>query len=533
MDKTITTIIIVFGLVLGTQVITLFAQYRINKGYKGIGYWLLGTSLMSLGYFLMPLVAVEPLKRFAIVANPLLMVGHLFLYVGIKKFLDKKLHNRLPILIFFGLNLLYYYYIFINNNIIARTIVINGVIAMISFMIVYELLHKKERLFSGSNSFIAIVFIMYGCFNLIRLIVTFDLAPTNSYIDQGYSIIIMVTASIIFSNLWTFGLIIMVNQRLTIENVLEKEKYHSILKASPDNITITNLDGSIVMVSPAGKKMFGYDQEFDDFTDMKLLDFIVPEDVKRAKSNIHQLYQGVKIGTNEYRGLRHDQSSFDIEVNSGIIYNANRLPSEMVFIIRDITKRKLLEQDMDNLIMQLEKERNIAQINADTDSLTGLYNRGYLDNMLTKEFFRLKRSRSILSLIMLDVDHFKKYNDNYGHLAGDRCLEMVANTLRDTVKRSADVVARYGGEEFVVILPETDEYGAKHIGEIIRKEIENLEIPHRASVTKEFVTVSVGIVTVNPANLRSPDQVLKLADEALYNAKEKGRNCCVYSSTVN
>ena len=133
----------------------------------------------------------------------------------------------------------------------------------------------------------------------------------------------------------------------------------------------------------------------------------MPEDHEIAQSNIKLMYHGGSPRPNEYRGVRQDQSIFDIEVNSGFVRNANGQPTNMVFIVRDITERKLAEQKIQDLVKQLEIERNIAQLNSITDSLTGLANRRYFDEALRTEFYRLKRSGSTLSLIMLDVDHFK------------------------------------------------------------------------------------------------------------------------------
>ncbi len=138
----------------------------------------------------------------------------------------------------------------------------------------------------------------------------------------------------------------------------------------------------------------------------------------------------------------------------------------------------------------------------------------------------------MLSLIMLDIDNFKKFNDTYGHLAGDKCIQAISSILKTNIERVSDVAARYGGEEFIIILPGTDENGAKALAERIRRAIEDLAIPHLGSDTEKSVTVSIGIVTIYPANLLSQDEALKLVDEALYCAKEKGRNCCVYNSVM-
>jgi len=159
-----------------------------------------------------------------------------------------------------------------------------------------------------------------------------------------------------------------------------------------------------------------------------------------------------------------------------------------------------------------------------TDSLTGLSNRRYFDVALNAEFYRLKQSKATLSLIMLDIDHFKKFNDTYGHLTGDECLKQIGNTLKVIVSRTADTVARFGGEEFIVILPETDVHGAINVAERIQSGIESLNINHSASNTAPYVTVSLGVVSVNPANVLTPKHTIKTADKALYIAKNNGRN---------
>ena len=172
-------------------------------------------------------------------------------------------------------------------------------------------------------------------------------------------------------------------------------------------------------------------------------------------------------------------------------------------------------------LQQLEIEKNTAQFNSITDSLTGLSNRRYFDEALRTEFYRLNHSGATLSLIMLDVDYFKKFNDSYGHLAGDDCLSQIGTTLKSIVEGTPYTAARYGGEEFIVILPETETKEAQALAERIRKAVEALSIPHSESHIAEYVTVSLGVVTVYPTELASTEQVVAMADKAMYCAKEK------------
>ncbi|MEI7891847.1 MAG: diguanylate cyclase [Myxococcales bacterium] len=192
----------------------------------------------------------------------------------------------------------------------------------------------------------------------------------------------------------------------------------------------------------------------------------------------------------------------------------------MVGTLQDITVRKESELALERAKMERDHARAIAR----TDALTKLANRRTFDEMLHKEFDRLKRDGAALSLIMLDVDHFKKFNDTYGHVAGDNCLRHLAAALTGAVRRPADIAARYGGEEFAVILPETDTHGAAHVAERVRRGVEALGILHATSDVAGHVTVSLGVVTVFPSRLVAPDRIVALADLALYEAKHAGRN---------
>jgi diguanylate cyclase (GGDEF)-like protein/PAS domain S-box-containing protein len=301
-----------------------------------------------------------------------------------------------------------------------------------------------------------------------------------------------------------------------------EETYKAILMASPDDITIADLSGRIIMVSEAAGKMFGYDVE--EGPGMSVMDFIVPEEHERAHANIMRMLQENYPGPNEYRAIRKDRSCFDIEVNNALIRDRQGNPIQMVLIARDITNRKKAEQQIQELVHQLEIERDLAQSNSLTDSLTGLPNRRFFDNALQIEFMRHKRSGSQWSLIMIDVDHFKKYNDYYGHLAGDDCLRQIARTLKAVVERGPDIVARYGGEEFVVILPDTNSQGAVLLAGRIGEAVLRLALPHAQSDTSEFVTISLGVATAADHVLTDGDQLVALADQALYQAKKEGRN---------
>lgn len=180
------------------------------------------------------------------------------------------------------------------------------------------------------------------------------------------------------------------------------------------------------------------------------------------------------------------------------------------------------------VLLRLKRTTDLLEQFSRMDSLTEIPNRREFDRILEKEWLRAKRSHHHLSLILLDVDYFKKYNDHYGHLEGDQCLKDVAQVIEQNIRRAHDTVARYGGEEFVVILPETDKNGATKVAEQIINGLAAKNIPHEASEVADRITISVGISTIIPMSPLSPRNLVDSADVALYSAKNSGRNRFMY-----
>ncbi len=185
--------------------------------------------------------------------------------------------------------------------------------------------------------------------------------------------------------------------------------------------------------------------------------------------------------------------------------------NEMLHVIEN---RELELEDVLNKVTQLSM----------TDSLTHIANRLKFDSVSDIEWRRMKREQKPMSIIMCDVDFFKQYNDHYGHIKGDECLVSVAQALNETLARPADLVARFGGEEFVLLLPNTDLEGAKHIAQTALNKIVSLKIEHPDNVASPYLTASFGIASIIPTNEKSILQLIGDADKALYQAKQKGRN---------
>ena len=252
------------------------------------------------------------------------------------------------------------------------------------------------------------------------------------------------------------------------------------------------------------------------------------------------------IGAKTYESVKHyidqvlagEPQSFDFDItypNGEQAYincslTPARGPGEIVdgyyLFVFDITHRRVLEEALKFVNAELEELVTL-------DGLTHVANRRKLDEYLAEEWGRATRSQQPLSLIMLDIDFFKPYNDCYGHQAGDICLITVAQAVQSAVRRSTDLVARYGGEEFAVILPSTDLAGAEVIANEIRQAVTALEIPHQGSESSSIVSVSLGIACVVPTTASSSEELIAQADQALYLAKQQGRNCYVMNTNAS
>jgi diguanylate cyclase (GGDEF)-like protein len=187
-----------------------------------------------------------------------------------------------------------------------------------------------------------------------------------------------------------------------------------------------------------------------------------------------------------------------------------------------------MQRALVKLAEQLHDANQELQRLSMTDGLTGLANRRMFDETLQREWRRCIRLNKPMSLVMMDVDHFKQYNDLYGHQQGDDCLKAIAKKLAKSAPRPADLVARYGGEEFIMVLGETDEVGARWVAERVRQRVSLLQLPHAGS-KHQFVSVSCGIASIHPARELSADVLLQTADKALYQAKHQGRNTVVFA----
>ncbi|MBT9332566.1 bifunctional diguanylate cyclase/phosphodiesterase [Paracidobacterium acidisoli] len=293
-------------------------------------------------------------------------------------------------------------------------------------------------------------------------------------------------------------------------------RFRLLAEASRDVIVLTDLEGHRDYVSPSVTEVLGWMPE--DVIGGSYHQLVHPDDVASLSRLLKDCEEGKPARALPYR-CRNSQGEYHwVETNPRLYRDpATGSPAGFVNIVRDISDRRAAEEELNKAFRMVE---SLATV----DGLTGLANRRRFDETLEREWSRAQREQSTLSLLMIDVDHFKRYNDAYGHLAGDDCLRRIAQSIALFAGRSADLAARYGGEEFAIILPGTAASGSLEVAQRILADVEQCRIPHSNNAAWDVVTISIGSATFSPIDGDSCSQLVRIADEALYRAKHAGRN---------
>lgn len=309
---------------------------------------------------------------------------------------------------------------------------------------------------------------------------------------------------------------LLVAQEVEKRTMETERRFRLVADNTADMITVVDSAGLRTFVSGACRDILGYEPE--ELIGQNALQLVVGED----RDQVKELFRKTQVFDNgssaQYRVVRKDGAHLWVEVSG------RRIPGsgDLVLTMRNISRRKTIEAELEAANDRLSRLATI-------DELTGINNRRELNRLLDVETKRCAREGSPLSVLLIDVDHFKAFNDTYGHVEGDRCLQEIANTISNAIRQPSDTCARYGGEEFAVLLPNTSEERAWASAENIRNAVASLKRKHSGNETGH-VTISIGMVTSN-GEFEHPE-LIKLADSALYSAKRSGRNKAVSSMSA-
>jgi diguanylate cyclase (GGDEF)-like protein/PAS domain S-box-containing protein len=288
-----------------------------------------------------------------------------------------------------------------------------------------------------------------------------------------------------------------------------------VMENSRDVIIIADFDGNRSYISASGANWGGWTHE--QLRSLRAVDLVHPEDAPAIHTILRELRSGKQGAMAECRVRKRDGSYVWVEANLRTIFDpVTGAPKGILNNVREITRRKLAEQ-------KLAEAYHAVEALSVTDPLTGLANRRRFDQYLLTEWRRAMRDHRPISLLLIDADLFKSYNDTYGHLRGDGCLKQIAEAAQDVISRPGDLVARFGGEEFAVILPNTPNSGAMQLAQDICAVMRNRQLPHTSNPIG-VVTVSVGCATLVPHLGQHAATFVDSADRALYQAKHAGRN---------
>ena len=308
--------------------------------------------------------------------------------------------------------------------------------------------------------------------------------------------------------------------RLKTERALrEREtRYRLLADNIADIVILLDGRGTLLYVSPSVEPVLGL--RGSDLIGTSCFDLVHSDDKERILATTAQLSSPDSTGTVAFRISRVDGSIAWVEINFKLASErTDDEKTKFVGVVRDVTQRKMMEDELNSL------NGRLAQL-ATTDGLTGLSNRRTFDGFLHREY----SDQDTLSVLLFDIDHFKGYNDTFGHQAGDECLKAVAKAIADATSNTSGISARYGGEEFAIVLPNVSEANALRVAEAVRLTVRSLGVPNPAS-RRGYVTVSVGVSTKTAATL---DEAMLVgdADLALYEAKRQGRNQSFVASAL-
>jgi len=405
-----------------------------------------------------------------------------------------------------------------------RNLALLGSVAAVSILVFSQ--HRYPALFLTFPPLILVVFQIgsaggvLGIGILITIAIGFTLAHTGPLIlISGHmpERVLFLQFYLVTAFLTTIPVAVTVDARKRLTHALDlsEGRYRLLADHAGDVILHIGLDGIQHYASPSITDILGWEPQ--ELHGRSILDLVHPDHQASLQMVLDTLAEGQGREILSHLSRSRNGNYIWLETVFSLIREQNTgTPAEIVAVTRDISRRKQVEE-------QLADANRHLEVLASTDGLTGIANRRRFDAFLTHEWRRGARTVTPISLLLIDLDHFKAFNDHYGHMTGDDCLKAVGDAVQQIARRSADLAARYGGEEFALILADTDAAGAQGVATRLLKRIAELGITHAGSPYGK-VTASIGFASAVPTGELLKEKLIEAADRALYDAKHSGRN---------
>jgi diguanylate cyclase (GGDEF)-like protein/PAS domain S-box-containing protein len=492
-----------------------------NNNPKEVPYWITAKMLQAAGSFML-FLRTQEYDGLTVAANAVLLTGCAYEAWAVRFLAGKSIRHKTHISITAGIIIACVITLFVpspfRRGIVFLMQALFFLLPCIFLLSNYQSRHSLRYIMAVCYLFTAFTFFVASVICLV--FPDFALSPTAGRL---YAAIPGLSFGIFLIS--GFILLMLAKEKSDIEvakiqETLKKSeiRYRHIVETAIEGILVFDRDYKITFANRNMAAMLGYTVE--ELTGMSCITLFPDNmmDVYYSQENARKHGKDSVYET----ALRKKNG----EINWFLVSAKAVLDDEGAFegsfaMLTDINARKEME------LLLAESNKRLTEL-SNTDSLTGIANRRRFDDTLEHEFSRLKRSKSKLSVIMFDIDHFKEYNDYYGHVMGDECLRKIGRAFADCINRNVDLAARYGGEEFACILPDTDLENALKIAENIRQAIYNLKIVHCKSAVCEYVTASFGVATVGYTYDSSTADIIEFVDMLMYKAKSSGKNNIKY-----
>jgi diguanylate cyclase (GGDEF)-like protein/PAS domain S-box-containing protein len=521
-------------------VLVLFIFRSVQKTYPGYSYWAAAMFCVAVTYGLLAMQDFLPPFLSFVFGNVVAIFASVFRLEAIKRFGGDEKTSFVNLLLPFVLLPFFAYFTFEYPSALVRNLFFTIPTVWLILQMIGHLEKNDSEPLQKPARFLSGILLVFGLLSMLRLVGWFVL-PADGGLLEGRSVNILSNLMLIFFDIsLTVGFILMNSQRVSAEMLrlnTELSRLYQAIEQSPSSIMITNLGGQIEYVNPYFTELTGYSlTEAIGMNTRNLKSGKMPPDVYQ------EMWATIKDGLpwrGELLNKRKDDSLYWEFTMIAPIRDEHEKIVNYIAFKEDVSERKAAEERLKQSELKLrtlngELQERLDEITllktelqeqAIRDPLTGLHNRRYLFEFIEREFNLTKRREKPISVLMLDIDHFKRINDTYGHGAGDLVLQTVARLLQEFT-RETDIACRYGGEEFLLLLPDMDCETAQERAERFRKDLQETTITYHDVALK--ITISIGLATY-PLAGQDYETLIQKADEALYAAKEQGRNRVVKS----